>query len=119
MPWLPCAHTVRSGRSSPTAGGAETDLQQGLGRCVVSRNRRLPLERRWQRLLALCALVAAVMAGTVGVRSGQASGTTFNMKRSAAAENAGCIADAHATVQITSLGFAEKLRVSVSGLPAN
>jgi hypothetical protein len=85
----------------------------------VFQHRRIPLERRWQRLLALFALVAAVMAGTVGIRSGQASGTTFEMVPSGAAVAAGCLANGHATVQITSLGFAERMRVSVSGLPAS
>src|SRR5262245_48681634 len=44
---------------------------------------------------------------------------TFEMVRSAAATNAGCLADASAEVKITSLGPVERMDVNVSGLPPN
>jgi len=42
---------------------------------------------------------------------------TFDLVRSAAAETAECLPDATGTVKIFRLGFAEKMQVSVSGLP--
>src|SRR3954467_9941460 len=44
---------------------------------------------------------------------------TFDMVRSTAAANAGCLADASAQVKITSLGPVEGMDVNVSGLPPN
>src|SRR5262249_6096163 len=43
----------------------------------------------------------------------------FEMVRSAAAENGGCLADAHADVRVTSLGPVEEMDVRVSGLRRN
>src|SRR5262245_60071472 len=43
----------------------------------------------------------------------------FEMVRSAAAQNGGCLADAHANVKVTSLGPVEEMDVRVSGLPRN
>jgi hypothetical protein len=44
---------------------------------------------------------------------------SFDMERSAAAEAAGCLADARADVRITPLGPVEKMDVNVKGLPPN
>jgi hypothetical protein len=44
---------------------------------------------------------------------------TFDLVRSAAAENAGCLPDVTRHVKIVSLGPVEKMRIDVSGLPAD
>ena len=44
---------------------------------------------------------------------------TFSLSRSQAAAGAGCIAQASGTVRIFQLGFAERMEVSLTGLPAN
>jgi hypothetical protein len=112
----PAFPNVAGEAGSPAAAHAAAGFHHH-GRCIVSANRWIPLERRWQRLLAGLAVIAALMAGTVGIRSGEASGTTFDLVPSTAA--ATCLPNAHGKVKITSLGFAERMQVTVSGLPAN
>lgn len=70
---------------------------------------------------ALCALLIASPTGAIPLKGppDTENRITFDMIRSAAAENAGCLSDAHARVTITSIGPVEIMRVLVQGLPPN
>ena len=73
--------------------------------------------RPWALALSTLVLVVALTFGSANIGRGQGARTSFEMVRSTAAENAGCLEGAKAEVRIVSLGFAEKMRVRVSGLP--
>src|SRR4051794_4954631 len=51
--------------------------------------------------------------------SGGQFATQFSLSRSQAATGAGCLAAASGTVKIFKLGFAERMEVSITGLPPN
>jgi hypothetical protein len=75
------------------------------------------LHRPWALALSTLVLVVALTFGTASIGRSQGASASFEMVRSTAAENAGCLEGAKAQVSIVSLGFAEKMRVRVSGLP--
>ena len=77
------------------------------------------VHRKWVLALSVLVLVLSLTVGTANVGRAQADRTSFEMVRSQAAETAGCLEGAKAEVRIVSLGFAERMRVRVSGLPAN
>ena len=78
--------------------------------------------RHWKTLgvaLVTCLFLAGIV-GTLSAQGGQRKDEIdFQMVRSAAATNAGCLPDASADVQVRSLGPVEKMRVRVKGLPPN
>jgi hypothetical protein len=78
--------------------------------------------RHWKTLgvaLVTCLFLAGIV-GTLSAQGGQRKDEIdFQMVRSAAATNAGCLPDASADVQVRSLGPVEKMRVGVKGLPPN
>ena len=81
---------------------------------------------QWLPRLSVLLVIAGLLIGlTGGGRAATAApnpkkaALTFDLVRSAAAETADCLPDAAGTVKISQLGFAEKMQVSVSGLPAN
>jgi hypothetical protein len=83
--------------------------------------------RTWRLVAAAVAAAAATLA-TIGVLGAQGNShrapvpkdrILFTMIRSAAAQNAGCLAGAQARVNIKSLGPVERMRVDAEGLPAN
>jgi hypothetical protein len=70
-------------------------------------------------LTALVALAGLFLAGGVGTVSADEKHIEFDMVRSAAATNGGCLADATTRVTIDSKGSVEHMDVHVSGLPPN
>jgi hypothetical protein len=85
------------------------------------------VQRYWKLLLAVAGagMVAGAAWGAL-IAPGQAAGPQtpndriiFRMIRSAAADKAGCLARAQATVRITSLGPVERMQVDATKLPAN
>jgi len=97
--------------------------------CSLKTRKRLPMPswtRRalgsW-RLVGLLALVGLFLGGleeTAAARPNLLQQTiTFDMVRSAAAENGNCLSDAIGHVTVTSLGPVEVMTVVVTGLPPN
>jgi hypothetical protein len=81
------------------------------------------MQRRIARKVApALATLAAATAGFVGLAangSGASTTTHFDMVRSAAAENAGCLPDAQAKVRVIEREENERMTIHASGLPAN
>jgi hypothetical protein len=59
------------------------------------------------------------LAATASSAAPQPKTVNFGMVRSAAAQGAGCLANAHASVKVTPNGITEIMDVDVSGMPAN
>jgi hypothetical protein len=79
---------------------------------------------RWLPGLSVLLVIAGLLLGLMGgsdvtAQNKKQPALTFDLVRSQAAETADCLPDAAGTVKIFPLGFAEKMQVSVSGLPAN
>src|SRR5712692_613425 len=77
------------------------------------------IKRHWKALslaLGTCVLVAVVVGSGASAASKQ-NGIVFNMVRSTAAANAGCLPDAGAVVSVRSSGPTETMIVRVHGLP--
>jgi hypothetical protein len=81
------------------------------------------MQRRIARKVApVLATLAAATAGFVGLAangSGASTTTHFDMVRSTAAANAGCLPDAQAKVRVVQLEQNERMTIHASGLPAN
>jgi hypothetical protein len=69
--------------------------------------------------LAAIALGGPANTAAAQVRSSAQPGISFQMVRSAAAENGSCLPDAVASVTVRPQGAVEVMDVNVSGLPAN
>ena len=74
---------------------------------------------KWKLILATAVVLAVVTTplALAARRAGDPSTIRFRMVRSAAAEAAGCLANARASVRIESIGPVENMRVHVRGLP--
>lgn len=79
------------------------------------------LRRHWKAVTALTVLLlaAAGFAGATARGAAQSNEIHFNMVRSTAATNAGCLAGASALVTVASKGPTETMTVRASHLPAN
>jgi hypothetical protein len=80
------------------------------------------VRRHWKAMgvAVVTGLLLAAVAGSLTAQGSQRSKEIhFTMVRSAGAVKAGCLLNASADVQDTSLGPVEKLRVKVKGLPPN
>ena len=79
-------------------------------------------QRHWKSIGAVAA-ISLIFVGLAGSLTAQGNAPDnaieFQMVRSAAATNAGCVPDASADVEVRSLGPVEKMRVRVEGLPAD
>jgi len=75
------------------------------------------------KALAAAAATGVILSGVAVAMPAQAQQRekeiNFQMVRSAAATNAGCLPNAAADVEVKSLGPVEKMRVRVNGLPAH
>ena len=69
-------------------------------------------------LLVVFGIAVGAFAGTAANGAGKSDEISFEMMRSAAAANAGCLPDAQADVEIESQGPVEVMKVKVEGLPA-
>jgi len=68
--------------------------------------------------IGVLALASIVLVGVAATGSDASPTTEFDMVRSAAAVNSGCLADAQAHVRVEQREENERMTVSVSGLPA-
>jgi hypothetical protein len=75
--------------------------------------------RRVVPAIGALALTSVVFVGLTANGSDASSTTRFDMARSAAAVNSGCLPDAQGHVRVEQRAENERLSLSVSGLPAN
>ena len=76
--------------------------------------------RRWGLGGAgVATLVAALAVGLAGTGAAAPTTITFHMARSQGSIAAGCLANAGATVTVTSSGPVETMKIHATGLPAN
>jgi hypothetical protein len=75
--------------------------------------------RRVVPAIGALALTSVVFVGLTANGSDASSTTRFDMARSAAAVNSGCLPDAQGHVRVEQRAENERMTVSVSGLPAN
>jgi hypothetical protein len=75
--------------------------------------------RKWRFALVAALLLGAVAVPMAARGQGDPSRITFSMVRSAAAQAAGCLPGAGASVAVRSVGAVERMNVRVRGLPPN
>jgi hypothetical protein len=80
---------------------------------------RRHIMRRVVPAIGALALTSVVFVGLTANGSDASSTTRFDMARSAAAVNSGCLPDAQGHVRVEQRAENERMTVSVSGLPAN
>jgi len=80
---------------------------------------RRRIVRRVAPAIAALVVLSIVFVGFAANGSDASTTTRFDMARSAAAVNSGCLSDAEGHVQVQQREENERMTVSVSGLPAN
>jgi hypothetical protein len=96
------------GAASPIPSAMEEGFTLSATRTIWS---------KWRLILATAVVLAVVTTPLAARGAGDPSTIRFSMVRSAAAEAAGCLANARARVRIESIGPVENMRVRVRGLP--